>query len=80
MAFDRMETFQLKQENSEFLERRHYFRRRLLHPMIMGIPKGGTHSIHDTGGGAGPTDLHIANPKKDTSLEFYLVLNFLPKT
>ena len=49
--------------------------------MIMGIPKGGTHSIRDTeGGGADPTDLHIANPKKDTSLEFYLVLNFLPKT
>ena len=32
-------------------------------------PQGGTRSIHDRGGGD-PTELHITNPKKYTSLKF----------
>ena len=35
-------------------------------------PRAGTRSIHDGGGGGGrgPTELHIANHKKYTSLKF----------
>ena len=41
--------------------------------MIMRLAlMGGTRSIHDRGGGGGggPTELHIANPKENTSLKF----------